>query len=155
MKKYLKITGVIIVSTFILIQFYQPEKNDSEMGNEHIIVREEIPDEIEKILTRSCFDCHSNQTHYKWFHHISPISLIVNNHISNGKKELNLSEWKTTDLMEKLSMLDNISDEVKNKNMPLKSYTLIHREAKLSENEIKQITDWCEKFAEHLIAERE
>ncbi len=146
-----KLLVIAIPTIFILIQFFQPKKNQLGIGKNHIINEVEIPDSIKNILSVSCFDCHSNQTNYKWYHKVSPVSWFINGHIQEGKSELNFSDWKSQDVYDKISLLDEISSEIAEKKMPLKAYTLIHKEAKLSDKEIEVLNKWTESYSEELL----
>ncbi len=123
------------------------------IGENHIINETSIADTVKNMLSVSCFDCHSNQTNYHWYHKISPVSWIINGHINEGKEELNFSNWKSMDVYDKIAILDEICEEVKDKKMPLKAYSLIHNEAKLSEEQIKTLCDWTSQYSELLLKE--
>ncbi|MCW3785376.1 heme-binding domain-containing protein [Plebeiibacterium sediminum] len=150
LKKY-KLFAIPVI--LILIQFFQPAKNSMGIGENHIINETSIADTVKNMLSVSCFDCHSNQTNYHWYHKISPVSWIINGHINEGKEELNFSNWKSMDVYDKIAILDEICEEVKDKKMPLKAYSLIHNEAKLSEEQIKTLCDWTSQYSELLLKE--
>ena len=149
--KKVKIAGFVLAGVFIILQFFQPEKNISGTGDYHILKVEKLPEDISKLLQNSCFDCHSNQTQYPWYDHIAPASWLVAHHIREGKKQLNLSEWGNKDLTDKLGILGQIQDEVKTGSMPLPSYTMIHRDAKLSKEQVDELVTWTDKFTEQLL----
>lgn len=152
MKKILWIIVVILFVGFVVAQFFQPEKNSAEITADHILRQETIPENVQVILKNACLDCHSNTTDYLWFHHIAPVSWMINDHIVNGKDELNLSEWGQSDVFSKMDMLDEMCEEVEDGNMPLKSYRTIHTKARLSEEEKKILCDWSEKLTQELMA---
>ena len=149
--KKVKIAGFVLAGVFIILQFFQPEKNISGTGDYHILKVEKLPEDISKLLQNSCFDCHSNQTQYPWYDHIAPASWLVAHHIREGKKQLNLSEWGNKDLTDKLGILGQIQEEVKAGSMPLSSYTMIHRDAKLTKEQVDELVAWTDKFSEQLL----
>jgi len=149
--KKVKIAGFVLAGVFIILQFFQPEKNISGTGDYHILKVEKLPEDISKLLQNSCFDCHSNQTQYPWYDHIAPASWLVAHHIREGKKQLNLSEWGNKDLADKLGILGQIQEEVKAGSMPLSSYTMIHRDAKLTKEQVDELVAWTDKFSEQLL----
>ncbi len=151
-KKYL---FIIILAFFIIIQFFQPSKNEMGVGNKHIVNDVEVPANIKNLLSVSCFDCHSNQTNYKWYHKIAPVSWMIDCHIKEGKSELNFSDWQSMDVYDKIAMLDEMGEEISEKKMPLKAYTFIHQDAKLSAAQIKTIKDWIDNYSEKLLKEAE
>jgi hypothetical protein len=149
--KKVKIAGFVLAGVFIILQFFQPEKNTSGSGEHHVLKVEKIPEDIGNMLQNSCFDCHSNQTQYPWYDHIAPASWLVAHHIGEGKKQLNFSEWGKKDTTEKLGILGEIQEEVKTGSMPLPSYTMIHRDAKLSKEQVDELVTWTDKFTEQLL----
>jgi hypothetical protein len=153
--KKVKIAGLVLAGVFIILQFFQPEKNNSGLGEFNILAKEAIPENVSTMLQHSCFDCHSNQTRYPWYDRIAPVSWMVANHIREGKKQLNFSEWGSKDLTEKLGFLGEIQEEVKSGAMPMPAYTLIHRDAKLSREQKEELVRWTDKFTEQLLVEEE
>jgi len=136
MRKIIKILVVLGIVTFIVIQFFQPEKNIGEITENHIFKQEKLPENIQQTISNACLDCHSNSTRYPWYDRIAPVSWMVKKHIDDGKKELNFSEWGKFDAYDKIGALEDIRQEVEQKTMPLKAYVMIHRDAKLSEEQV-------------------
>jgi len=151
MRKLVKVTLIILIIAVVVIQFFQPDKNKSEDRSNHIFEIEQIPENIKSILSNSCLDCHSNNTNYKWYHKPAPVSWMVNQHIVKGKDELNLSDWGEFDIYDRIGTLEEICKESERKTMPLKSYTAIHRSAKLSDEQIAELCAWTEKLGEELL----
>ena len=91
MKKIVKgvLIGLLII--FVLIQFIRPAKNTGKAeATTDIIHAVKVPDTINKIFQVSCYDCHSNNTHYPWYAEVSPMSLLLASHVKGGKKGLKL-----------------------------------------------------------------
>lgn len=151
MRLLFKIIAVIVIITFVAIQFFQPEKNIGEISENHIFKQEQLPENVHEILKTSCMDCHSNNTVYLWYDKISPVSWLVNKHIKAGKKELNFSEWGKLDKYKKISKLEDIRQELDQKTMPLKQYTALHWEARLSEEKRAVLYAWIDKKGEELL----
>ncbi len=148
MHRFLRFLLIALLLAFIVIQFFQPEKNIEEVSSNHIFNQEKMPDAIKNLLTDACIDCHSNSTNYLWYHNIAPVSWMVDEHVNEGKSELNFSEWGTMDIFEKITTLEEICQETEHKSMPLKSYRAMHPKAKLSDEQIAQLCDWTTKLAE-------
>ena len=103
------------------MQFYQPARN---IGFEQDITTDftktyNVPKNIEIILRTSCYDCHSNNTNYPWYSSIQPIRMFMDNHIREGKENLNFSEWGNYSKSKKKNKLDRIEKEIKCKEMNL------------------------------------
>jgi hypothetical protein len=139
MKKVL----LILLAAFILIQFVRPEKNDSKNEMNAMSTVMEIPVEATKIIQTSCADCHSNSTKYPWYSEIAPASWYLAQHVKEGKENLNFSEWTTYNKDQQAHILKDIKEVLNEREMPLKSYLLIHKEAKLTENQYQILYDWA------------
>lgn len=134
--------GLLVI--FLLAQFIpRPEKNNGTIktaayiGNSH-----QINPEVEKILQTSCFDCHSNKTTYPWYTSIQPVAWWCGDHVTDGKKHLNFSEFGNIPLARQFHKLEEIQEEVESGEMPNENYTFIHRSTKLTPEQQKQLADW-------------
>lgn len=148
MKRGIKLAALLIFAVLILLQFFQPEKNQGSITQESdLIVVASVPDSLAKILLTSCYDCHSNHTEYPWYSRISPVSLWLHKHIVDGKEDLNLSEFGDLSKAEKIGALSDIYDALEAGSMPLQSYTLIHRDAMISQEEVDALLDWADQMS--------
>jgi Haem-binding domain len=102
-----------------------------------------IPADVKNILEKACNDCHSNNTVYPWYTNIQPLGWWINHHVDEGKHEVNFSEFNTYKIRRKLRKFDEIGDEVKEHEMPLSSYTLIHKNAELTAEEQVILINWA------------
>ncbi len=150
MRKRLKIAGLI---TFVIvaIQFVQPIKNENnkesaaDIGNAF-----KMPSQVNYLLHHSCYDCHSNNTEYPWYANVQPIGWIMARHIKNGKAKLNFSSFTELSERKKVSKLKEIAGQLKDDEMPLSSYKLMHTEARLSSADKKLLIDWFTAQADSL-----
>ncbi len=146
-----KVFGLIIVFLLVLIQFVPAGLPDTIAENENdLLYNNQIPEQVAVILKTSCYDCHSNETNYPWYSYVAPVSWLVGKDIREGREELNFSEWESLSKIDKAKHLDNIIDEVSDGDMPMNIYTIIHTDAKLSSEEIEQLANWVEDYAESL-----
>jgi len=146
-----KVFGLIIVFLLVLIQFVPAGLPDTIAENENdLLYNNQIPEQVAVILKTSCYDCHSNETNYPWYSYVAPVSWLVGKDIREGREELNFSEWESLSKINKAKHLDNIIDEVSDGDMPMNIYTIIHTDAKLSSEEIEQLANWAEDYAESL-----
>jgi hypothetical protein len=128
---------------FILIQLYRPNKNNASYVPINDFLEDlNAPDTINSLIKNSCYDCHSNQTNYKWFDNIAPVSWWIDNNIERGKTSFNFSDWKAFQPWRKLSYLNAIVFDIQTNKMPKNHYVLMHLSAKLSKNEKQLIIDW-------------
>ena len=68
--------------------------------------------EILKILERSCYDCHSDNTKYPWYAKVFPLSWYLYNHVEGGRKKLNFSQFAGYDVKRRNHKLDEIKEFV-------------------------------------------
>lgn len=126
----------------ILIQFISPEKNDSGDRNNDYTTAMQVPNEVKEIIKTSCADCHSNKTKYPWYSKIAPVSWFIAHDINEGTEHLNFSEWTTYNKDQKDHIIKDLEEELEEQNMPLKSYLLIHKDAKLTQDQYNILLAW-------------
>lgn len=142
--KAVKIILISLAVLFVAIQFIPSGIPENKPEDEKSIVNSSLVTEpILEQLRKSCFDCHSNQVRFPWYSKLAPSSWFLADHISEGKSNLNFSEWDDYSNREKIGLLEEIKDEVESGNMPLKSYLLIHRDARLNSEEISALLTWA------------
>lgn len=141
----------IALGIFIIIQLIPTDRPEVILDNPNdLLSNNEVPEDIEKILRTSCYDCHSNETHYPWYAYVAPISFLVIRDTEQGRGDLNFSNWEKLDKIEKAEMFDEISEEVGEGEMPMKIYPIAHPSAKLSDKQRNDIVMWAEEAAEKL-----
>ncbi len=101
-----------------------------------------VPDNVMTVLQGSCYDCHSNRTNYPWYAEVNPVGWWLNNHVEEGKSELNFSDFAQYDIKRMDHKLEEVAEEVAEGHMPLPAYTWIHREAELSPEQVSLIKEW-------------
>ena len=141
--KFFKIIALVLLIAFVVIQFLPNQLNKSQttLKSDFLVVNN-VPTSIKNKLQTSCYDCHSNNTNYPWYSKMQPVAKFLENHVKEGKKELNFSEWDSLSVRRKKSKLKSIISQIKDDEMPLTSYTLIHRDAKFSEKEKQEMIQW-------------
>src|SRR5688500_5158531 len=111
---------VSLLLIFVLIQFIRPAKNEGKpYGANDYTHSLSVSPEIKNILETSCFDCHSNKTNHRWYENVQPFGWWMNNHISEGKEELNFSEFNTYSDKKKAHKLEETAEMVEEGEMPL------------------------------------
>lgn len=153
MKKALKIVALVLFLAFVAIQFVRPNfANPAIVDGQTLEATAQVPDDVDKILVRSCADCHSNATVYPWYSKIQPAAWFLSGHIQDGRKEMNMSEWGSYDVRRKKRKLDTMCEQIQDRQMPLPSYLWIHWGAKMSDDDIKKVCDWTNAEAARLTA---
>ena len=110
-------------------------------------VRSEIqaPDSVSSVLQRACYNCHSNQTNWPWYSYVAPASWYLVRHVNRGRGDLNFSEWPVFDFEAQELTMDDIHKQIEKGRMPLKSYLLLHPEARLSEADREILLQWTDR----------
>lgn len=135
----------------MVVQFIPVTYNNSDvLIDSDFIKTYQAPEKIKSILKTSCYDCHSNNTVYPWYSQIQPGAWFMENHINKGKEELNFSEFGAYSNRRKKGKLKSMINQIKENEMPLWSYTLIHRDAKLTKEQQQMLIDWLTNLKENL-----
>lgn len=136
---------------FIAIQFVRPARNESGKPSPADISKiDSVPGNVQAILKTSCYDCHSNHTNYPWYSNIQPAGWWLASHIKEGKAELNFSEFGQYSIRRQRSKLFAIAKSIEDGTMPLRSYTLVHSNSKLTAYEKALLINWANKTKDSL-----
>lgn len=142
---------LILLLVFIIAQFIQPPKNNASAATANDITHAvQVPDTVMALLKLACYDCHSNSTNYPWYSKITPINWWLYNHIEEGKKHLNFSEFTGT-YKRKMRKLEESGELTEKHEMPINSYLWIHKDADLTDAQRKLIVDWTNTARQQLL----
>ena len=144
--------GLAVV--LVLIQFVRPDKNISDDNTYGISTKYKVPEDVNYILDVSCMDCHSNKTEYPWYSNVQPVAWFLNDHVVDGKKHLNFSNFTKLPLAIQYHKFEEIVEMVEEKEMPIPSYTYfgLHPEANLTQGQQDKIMDWSKAQMAYLKA---
>jgi hypothetical protein len=149
--KFIKIIAWLALVALIVIQFFPITLNESDtVPQSDFMVENQVPATIKNRLQVSCYDCHSNNTDYPWYSKIQPAAWYLEDHIQEGKDELNFNEWAEYSDRRKNSKLRSIISQIEEDKMPLDSYTLIHKDAILSDEDKRVIIDYMKALKDSL-----
>jgi Haem-binding domain len=143
------IGGAVVL---LAIQFFRPKPNNSNDETNEIAQKFPVPPDVHGILKTSCYDCHSNNTVYPWYASFQPVLGWLDHHIDEGKHEINFSTFATYSPRRQFKKFNEIIEQVKEGEMPLSSYTLIHRDAVLSADQKQTLIAWAEAMKDTLKA---
>ncbi|ACF13210.1 conserved hypothetical protein; putative signal peptide [Chloroherpeton thalassium ATCC 35110] len=134
----MKKTLLIIVAVLIGAQLIPVERSNPPVQadfNEN--------DEVKKVFKRACYDCHSNETVWPLYSYVAPVSWMVSAHVEEGREELNFSDWNHYTDKKKRKKAEEALEEIEKGKMPMPGYTMIHKEAALSEQDIQLVRRWA------------
>ncbi len=150
LKRILKYTAIFLGIAILVIQIIRPEKNNSANDSFHISKNYPVSTEVNAILKTACNDCHSNNTVYPWYSNIQPIAWWLEDHVNDGKKHLNLSEFLKYPPYRQFHKLEEIEEVLAENEMPLSSYTIIHRDAKLDNTQKEILIHWSKAMRDSM-----
>lgn len=115
----------------------------SAPGNERAIFRDaQIDPETLAIVQRACRNCHSQNTEWPWYSHVAPVSWLLSHDVQQARGHMNLSRWQDYSADDRLRLLSEIGSAVRNREMPVQRYLLLHPEARLTDAERQEIYRW-------------
>ena len=148
------IRGALVGFAFLVlgIQLIQPARTNPVAEPARTLdATVPVPPQVETILRRSCYDCHSNLTQWPWYSHVAPISWFLVDHVNGGRRHANFSEWLPHNAKDakdptefSLQKFHSICRQVQTHAMPLTSYVLLHAAARLSQGDIDTICQWTD-----------
>ncbi|MDD5051436.1 MAG: heme-binding domain-containing protein [Sulfuricurvum sp.] len=121
------VLGVAIVIQFIRPDFKNPAVDQTVALN--------TDPKVMSVLKNSCYDCHSSETKYPWYHNVAPVSWIMSDNISRGRKALDFSNWANIDAKIKVLRLERAEQLLNNELMPKHEYLMMHKNAVLNQEE--------------------
>ncbi|MBP9151142.1 MAG: heme-binding domain-containing protein [Flavobacteriales bacterium] len=131
---------VPIVLILGLIQFIPFERKTVAVDESAKFKTDNI--EVQNILDKACMDCHSNESKYPWYAEVVPVNYFLDNHITEGREHLNLSEWNALSAEDRKDAIKEIGEVIEKKEMPMLTYWLIHWDAKLTDAERATLVEY-------------
>ncbi len=145
MAKVVKLALAGLLLVFLLIQLIPVDRSNPPARGGIL-----VPDEVRTILQTSCYDCHSNETRWPWYSRIAPFSWLLAEHVHDGRKHLNFSTWEQYDLEEKIHKMEDLIDVLKEGEMPLASYLIMHSGARLTPEKTERLIQWAQQLRQSL-----
>lgn len=140
LKRILIILAVLIV----VAQFIRPLPGSLPIDPQKTLSSTgDLPANVADVFNRGCRDCHSNNTSWPWYSQIAPVSWMLASHVKDGRRELNIDQWRDYPLKKKQRKLDAVCKQVKEGDMPLPSYLWIHHNARLSDADKQVLCSWA------------
>lgn len=136
---------------FLVIQFIRPAKNIQLVDQTKTATSLfQTSLRVKNILEVSCYDCHSNNTVYPWYNNIQPVMWFLTNHVNEGKDHLNFDQFADYSSKKQHQKLEEIVEVLDKNEMPLTSYTIIHRNANLSAEQKEELVGWAKANMENM-----
>jgi len=100
------------------------------------------PAEVQSVLRRACYDCHSNETVWPWYSHVAPVSWLLASDVSEGREKLNFSVWDRRSSEQQAEAIQKCWHEVERGDMPPWLYRPFHPNARLSDQDRAVLRKW-------------
>ena len=139
MKKIFKTLAVVLIIAFAAIQIVRADRTNPPVNAADVL---QAPPDVQAILDRSCADCHSSNTRWPWYTNVAPVSWWIADHVKDGRKEMSFSEFNTYSPKKAAHKMEEICEQLKKGEMPLKGYTPLHPEAKLTDADKQRLCEW-------------
>lgn len=134
---------IALLVVLVVLQFFQIDKTNPAVDeSKDFLKTQNTPEEIASIIKTSCYDCHSNESKYPWYSNVQPAGWFLKDHIDEGRRELNFSTFTDYEVKRQDHKLEECIEYIEKDEMPLGSYTLVHREAALTEAQKNILIDY-------------
>src|ERR1035438_4715885 len=110
-----------------------------------------MPARIERLLRRSCADCHSEGTRWPWYANVPPASWLVRRDVERAQKAMNLSKWSGLTPGAATGLLTAACADLQSKRMPMGWYLLLHPNARINAQDIRNFCAWTRLEGAELI----
>jgi hypothetical protein len=108
-----------------------------------ILAGSTVPVPVREILQRACQNCHSENTTWPWYAQIPPISRQIHSDVAKARAFMDLSKWNDYTEGERRGFTAAIGAAIQNHLMPPPKYVWMHREARLSSDELELVKAWA------------
>ncbi len=151
MTKILSVIGVLAIVFVIAAQFVGPDRMNRRINPAMTFdAQAQAPQPLKAMLNRSCVDCHSDQTRWRWYGYVAPFSWLLAADVYAGRQHVNVSQWGTHPHERQANMLREMCEQVKRHEMQLWYYTLVHPAARVSDNDARTFCTWVDTERQRL-----
>ncbi len=139
MKRYAGLAAGVGLLALIAVQFVPIERtNRLGAGDPN------APRDVQWILRRACYDCHSTETRWPIWAYVAPFSWLVVGDVERARSVLNFSDWAAYDRSRRVSLRAMIGPVTAAHRMPLWYYLTLHPDAHLSDTDLAELQEWSE-----------
>jgi hypothetical protein len=134
---------IFLLLVLVMVQFI-PALPENQVATSERSFTEvyEVPLDVEQILQSACYDCHSGSAKWPWYSRVAPLSFWIGHHVEEGRGHIDFTKWTLYEPEAAAHKLEEMAEEVAEGEMPLKSYTWMHAEARLSESQKERLINF-------------
>jgi len=130
--------GAVLAVGLVAIQFV-PAGRSNRLGAGD----PEAPREVQWILRRACYDCHSTETRWPIWAYVAPVSWAVVDDVNRARRVLNFSDWAAFTPEQQKAMRQTIAWTTSEHRMPLWYYVTLHPDGRLSARDLRALAVWA------------
>jgi hypothetical protein len=136
-------------AVLILIQAIRPNlTNPPVIPSRSLEAHVKMPQNVQAILKRSCYDCHSNATVWPWYSHVAPVSWYVSHDVNAARGHVNFQDWEAqVNPQEGMEHLGLTCKLIREGRMPPADYRVMHKGTDVSPEETNAVCAWSQQFA--------
>jgi len=147
MKWFKRAAGLTLVAAALLQLTNPPLTNPPVVPGHDLLATNAPPPQIAAELKGACYNCHSYETEWPWYSHVAPISWRIVQHVNDARDVLNFSEWPHDEPSRVRKRWRHIADHVEDHSMPIPGYALMHRSARLTDQQRAELVQWARNAA--------
>ncbi|HZM01207.1 MAG TPA: heme-binding domain-containing protein [Planctomycetota bacterium] len=140
-RKLLRLLGLLLLVAFVAAQFKPVALDNPPVEAGAALV---APPEVDAILRRACYDCHSHETRWPWYSRVAPASWLIEYDVREARGELNFSTWNGYSSDRREHKLEEIVELTAAGEMPLWYYVPLHPSARLSDADLDTLARWAQ-----------
>ena len=149
-RAWVKWVVIGFVVFIIFIQFVQPRRtNPAVTASRSLDAHVAVPTNVQIVLQRACYNCHSSATIWPWYSHVAPVSWLVVNDVNTARGHINFQDWEAqVSPQEGQEHLGLICKLIRDGSMPPANYRFMHKDSYISPDEANAVCAWSQQFAE-------
>jgi len=140
-KVIITMVGVLFLG-FVLIQAVPVDRSNPPVESDI-----PTPPDVKDILRTSCYDCHSNETHWPWYGYLAPVSWWMKSHLNSARDHLNFSTWDSYSTQEQ-ELIEESIEEIEDGGMPPGYYKPLHSGSGVSDEELAILQAWATQYGQ-------
>ena len=136
-KRYTKTVSLLLAAGLVGAQLISVERTNPMGAGDP-----EVSREVQWILRRACYDCHSGETRWPLWAYVAPISWQVVRDVDLAREILNFSDWASYDAGRQIALRGMIGPVTASHRMPLWYYLTLHPDSRLSDADLAALAEW-------------
>jgi hypothetical protein len=131
--------GLVLGSAFLAMQLVTVSHTNPPVASDLVAGAN-----VTAVLRRSCYDCHSNETQWRPYAYVAPVSWLIASDVEHARARLNFSMWGQYPKEKRQAKAREVLDEIESGEMPPKTYSLVHPGLRPTAQEIEFLRLWAD-----------